>query len=224
MHRIRRSTFNPWIWLIPLLCMMQPEVHALTSPSNIMSKAMIAMMDTMGQLAYRFKGDTDWDFELNSSPSSRWYGWNGSPWNTPGRGYPGYMPPQQGLYSPYTYYPPGFDGPPMQGPNSAPPNPNSYKSIVDGIWIGRGGEIILVMYGHFRIYANAEVYRDGRYHIQGNKLLMLDPETELVQEYDYLLDSGRMIMRSESGAYLYFKQLPIPIPPYTLIHGINSPK
>jgi hypothetical protein len=189
------------------------DSQAARSPANIMSKAMIAMMDTMGDLAHRFKGESDWD--------GNWYGRNGSSWGNPGWGYPGYMPPQQGLY-PYTYSPPGFDGSPMQGIAPQPRPPATSRSILDGIWIGRGGEIVLVMYGHFRIYANAEVYRDGRYRISGNKLYMLDPDTELVQAYDYALDQGRMIMRSESGDFLYFKQLPIPIPPYTLIEGFKS--
>jgi hypothetical protein len=197
------------------------DCQAARSPANIMSKAMIAMMDTMGELAHRFKGETDWDFDISSSPSGNWYGWNGSPWGNPGWGYPGYMSPQQNLY-PYTYSTPGFGGLPMQGSAPRPRAPTTSRSILDGIWIGRGGEIVLVMYGHFRIYANAEVYRDGRYRIAGNKLYMLDPISELVQAYDYALDEGRMIMRSESGDFLYFKQLPIPIPPYTLIQGFKS--
>ncbi len=182
---------------------------------------MIAMMDTMGELAHRFKGDADWDWnhDIGSSP----YGaWSGLPRGGSGWGYPGYVSPLQGN-SPYTYSMPGFDGRPNYGPGMPPPtaaaNPGSHRSILDGIWIGRGGEIVLVMYGHFRIYANAELYRDGRYRIIGNKLYMLDPETESVQVYDYLFDSGKMAMRSESGTLLYFKQLPIPIPPYSLIQG-----
>jgi hypothetical protein len=221
MHRFRRITVHPWIWLIPLLFFALPVSQAARSPATIMSKAMIAMMDTMGELAHRFKNDTEWDFDISSSPSGNRYGWNGSPWGNPGRGYPGYMPLQQGFY-PYNYSTPGFDGLPMPGPALQPQPPTTNKSVLDGIWIGRGGEIVLVMYGHFRIYANAEVYRDGRYRIVGNKLYMLDPETERVQAYNYTLDNGRMIMRSESGDFLYFKQLPIPIPPYTLIHGIRS--
>jgi hypothetical protein len=187
-----------------------------------MSKAMIAMMDTMGELAHRFKGDTDWDFNIGSSPYGGWNERNGSPWGGSGWRYPGYGSPLQG--PPYTYSMPGFDSRPDYGfgiPTPPATNQTGHKSILDGIWIGRGGEIVLVMYGHFRIYANSQVYRDGRYRIVGNKLYMLDPQTELVQAYDYKLEEGKMIMRSASGTLLYFKQLPIPIPPYTLIHGVR---
>jgi hypothetical protein len=176
---------------------------------------MIAMMDTMGDLAHRFKGDADWDFDIKTSPTGSWYGGMMTPWGSPRWGYPGYMAPQPGFY-PYTYSTPGYGDLPMHDLTPRPHSRTLTKSVLDGIWVGRAGEIVLVMYGHFRIYANAEVYRDGRYRIAGNKLYMLDPETELVQQYDYILDDGRMIMRSESGDFLYFKQLPIPIPPYTL--------
>jgi hypothetical protein len=183
---------------------------------------MIAMMDTMGDLAHRFKGSSDWDLDIGSSPFGSGYGWSGSPWGNPGWGHPGYMAPQTGL-SPYSYSAPGYGALPFQGQSQGPQPATLNRSVLDGIWIGRGGEIVLVMYGHFRIYADAEVYRDGRYRIAGNKLYMLDPETELIQRYDYALDNGRMIMRSESGDFLYFKQLPIPIPPYSLIQRKQLP-
>ncbi|MES9994243.1 MAG: hypothetical protein ABW098_20020 [Candidatus Thiodiazotropha sp.] len=222
MYRLSRIT-HPWIWLITLLYIMPSASFATTSPSTIMSRAMIAMMDTMGDLAHRFKGETDWDFDFNTSPSSSWYGRGGSPWGSPGWHYPHYPPSLLGD-NPYTYSMPGFDGGPGYGSAPLSPyaaSPATHKSVVDGIWVGRGGEIVLVMYGHFRIYASSKRYRDGRYRIVGNKLFMLDPETNLVQAYDYHLEEGKMVMRSESGTLLYFKQLPIPIPPYTLIHGVR---
>ncbi|MET0053893.1 MAG: hypothetical protein ABW108_03705, partial [Candidatus Thiodiazotropha sp. 6PLUC10] len=48
-------------------------------------------------------------------------------------------------------------------------------------------------------------------------LLMQDPESGLTQKYQFVLESGRMIMRDKHGNYLLFKQLPIPVPPYALI-------
>jgi hypothetical protein len=97
-------------------------------------------------------------------------------------------------------------------PQIAPP-----VSPVDGIWLGRGGEIVLVMYGHFRIYASAEVYQDGRFEILGDRLVMYDPQSERRMLFDYYLAEGRMILRNAAGDLLMFKQLPIPIPPYSLM-------
>ena len=95
------------------------------------------------------------------------------------------------------------------------------RSEVDGIWIGQGGEIVLVMYGYFRVYADTETYRDGRYQIEGDLLHMHDLSNGMSQTYQYALDSGRMIMRNREGVLLLFKQLPIPIPPQTLYQAPN---
>lgn len=194
------------------------------TPSGIMSRAMIAMMDVMGNLAHQYKGKGNWSLGNNYSPYNGWSGQSANPWRlygapgvfTPGSGWPGGMP----LQSPV----PGYGGMPLQGLNPyASPfiDPLPAKSAVDGIWLGQSGELVLVMYGHFRIYASAEVYRDGRFEIYDNKLLMYDPETDRRMEFDYVLDNGRMILRSETGLLMLFKQLPIPIPPTTLFS--NNP-
>ena len=179
---------------------------------------MIAMMDTMGDLAHEFKGKSNWSFGNSYSPYSGWSGLGGSPWSTYGT--PGYRPGWPGgppLQSPL----PGMGGvPPLMSPLS---DPARARSPVDGIWLGQSGEIVLVMYGHFRIYASAEIYRDGRFEIDGDRLAMYDPESGYIMEFDYLLNDGRMIMRSETGAIMLFKQLPIPIPPYGLFANTPSP-
>jgi len=51
---------------------------------------------------------------------------------------------------------------------------------------------------------------------------MYDPESERRLLFDYYLEDGRMTLRSESGTILQFKQLPIPIPPYTLFSNPTS--
>ncbi|MCG8019791.1 MAG: hypothetical protein JAZ20_05180 [Candidatus Thiodiazotropha weberae] len=185
---------NSLIWLILLLPMGLSQSHAGSSAASIMSSAMLTMMDTMGDLAHRYKRGDDWhsdNYRVNPNPYSYW----ASPT------YPEYYPPTQ---------PPG--------PYPMPPHYTTEpRSEVDGIWIGQGGEIVLVMYGYFRVYADTETYRDGRYQIDGDLLHMHDLENGMSQTYQYALDSGRMIMRNREGVLLLFKQLPIPIPPQTLI-------
>lgn len=190
------------------------------TPSGIMSKAMIAMMDVMGNMAQQYKSKGNWSLGNNLSPYNGWSGLNASPWSpygVPGSGWPGGMP----LQSPI----PGYGGLPLQGANPyASPfaEPLPAKSVVDGIWLGQSGELVLVMYGHFRIYASAEVYRDGRFEISGDKLMMYDPESDRRMIFDYALEDGRMILRGADGSLMLFKQLPIPIPPYTLFSGGHS--
>ena len=74
----------------------------------------------------------------------------------------------------------------------------------------------MVMYGHFRIYASAERYRDGLFEILDDKLLMYDPRSGLRMTFDYWFEEGRMMLRSPNGTVMLFKQLPIPIPPQGL--------
>jgi hypothetical protein len=199
------------------LAAAQPAIAE--TPSSIMSRAMIAMMDTMGDLAQEYKGRGKWSFGNRYSPYNSWSGIGG---------YPAYGYSAPGYYNPGALYSPPLQSPiPGSGPVSPLMSPlegyNPYQSLVDGIWIGQSGEIILVMYGHFRIYASAETYRDGRFEISGNRLAMLDPETGYVMEFDYLLDDGRMILRNDAGGIMLFKQLPIPIPPYSLFDGAPPP-
>ncbi len=193
MPAFKLPTHHYSIWLLIVLSVVIPLCSADTSPARIMSRAMLSMMDTMGNLAHQYKRGDDWSYN----------NWNRSR---------SYRPPTIPAY-PEGYY--SEQRPPLYDPEPYYQDP--MQSEVDGIWLGRGGEIVLVMYGYFRIYADAETYQDGRYHIDGDLLLMQDPESGLTQKYQFVLESGRMIMRDKHGNYLLFKQLPIPVPPYALI-------
>jgi hypothetical protein len=202
-HRISQAAFKPknltpaWlkcglIWLA-LLTAGLPQAHAGNSASQIMSSAMLAMMDSMGDLAHRYRQRNNWysdSYHVTPYPNT--------------------------FYAPLTYpdyYPPAQPSPPY---TPTPYYPTEPHSEVDGIWIGQGGEIVLVMYGYFRIYADTETYRDGRYEIDHDLLHMHNPANGVSQTYQYALDNGRMIMRNREGQILLFKQLPIPLPPQSL--------
>jgi hypothetical protein len=218
--RRRLSTFRNRIQhrliLIGLLVSVSPALQAVT-PSSIMSEAMIAMMDAMGDLALRFKGTGNGPLGSSYRPYSSLYGRSGYPYglySPPGSGSPYGMP----LHS-MAPNPGGLPAPGAQPFTSPPPS----VSPVDGIWLGRAGEIVLVMYGHFRIYASAEVYRDGRFEIIGDRLIMYDPQSGHRMPFGYHLEEGLMTLRSQSGTIMQFKQLPIPIPPYNLFANPVSP-
>jgi hypothetical protein len=208
-----RNLLHPWLTTV-MLCVLLSGVYGAraASPSSIMSDAMIAMMDVMGNMAQQYKNKGNWSQGSNISPSYGWSGLNASPWSPygmPGGTWPGGLP----LQSPI----PGYGVPPMARPYTPPfLDQTPAKSVVDGIWLGQSGELVLVMYGHFRIYASADVYRDGLFQISGDKLVMYDPETDRRMAFDYVLEDGRMMLRGEDGSLMLFKQLPIPIPPYTL--------
>jgi hypothetical protein len=197
-RRMKSARFG--LLLLGLLTLTSPVVPAAT-PSTIMSQAMLAMMDAMGDLAQRFRSRSNWSIGGRYKPYGSLYGLSGYPQTL--YTLPGGRPLQS----------------PMPGPGGigAPLYPATPTlSPVDGIWLGGGGELVLVMYGHFRIYANADVYRDGRFVISDDRLVMYDPASERRMVFDYRLEDGRMLLRSEWGDILVFNQLPIPIPPYTL--------
>ena len=212
MRQTRR--LSACLCLILGLLLSAPGMLPAASPANIMSQAMLSMMDAMGDLAHRYKGSGNWSLGSGLSPYSSLSGFSGYPLNLysmPGSPLSGGMPMQSPI--PGTGYP-AMPGLPQTGslPQLTPP-----LSPVDGIWLGRGGEIVLVMYGHFRIYASAEVYQDGRFEIHGNRLIMQDLQSDRRMIFQYYLEDGRMILRNAAGDLLLFKQLPIPIPPYTLM-------
>lgn len=191
-----------------------------SAASRMMSQAMLSMMDAMGNLAQKFNRNQGWS-SSSYLPPSAWQGLGYAPWGMstlPGGGIPG----QQQLQGVMGQAPAAA----LSGQQAAQgllgqtlPGQAPGRSPLDGIWRGQRGEIVLVMYGMFRIYANADTYRDGRYEVQGNKLVMIDPSRGTRRSYDFALDQGRLVLRDRDGNLLLFRQLPIPVPPYSLFTG-----
>lgn len=188
---------------------------------------MLSMMDAMGNLAQDHNRNKRWS-SGGYQPFNSWQGMNYAPWGMyamPGAGMPGQqqfqgvitqapatlLSGQQAAQGMVQQAPGVTTGAQQLIPSLAPP-----QSPMDGIWQGQGGEIVLVMYGHFRIYANADNFRDGRYAVRDNWLVMHDPETGAEKAFEYALSEGRLVLRGEEGHLLLFRQLPIPIPPYAI--------
>ena len=191
-----------------------------------MSQAMLSMMDAMGNLAQGYNRNKGWSSGNYSQPFNSWQGMNAAPWSMyalPGGGIPG----QQQFQGMVTQAP-AMALQSQQGVtnNLHPQMFEPQQSPLDGIWQGQGGELVLVMYGNFRIYANADTYRDGRYEVRNDRLIMSDPETGAERAYEFALSEGRLVLRGVDGQLLLFRQLPIPIPPYAIFSGqtVASPK
>lgn len=228
LHRnIRRS-----LKLLPALILLPSLSQAAGSAaSSLMSQAMLSMMDAMGNLAQGYNRDKNWRYGGGQQPFNNWQSMGSAPWAMyamPGGGIPG----QQQLQGMMTQAPATalsgqqtLQGMVQQTPGSLTGTQQQYQDLspssLDGIWQGQGGEIVLVMYGHFRIYANADHYRDGRYEVRDNWIVMQDPETGSERAYEFALDQGRLVLKSKDSMLL-FRQLPIPVPPYSIFSGQGS--
>lgn len=200
---------------LPLLLAAATAHASGSAAATMMSQAMLTMMDIMGNLAQQYSSNRRWNnsyvpFETMGGAPMAMYAM------------PGGIPGQQQIQ---TLTEGARDGlPAITNPGQAMggmfPAPN--QSPLDGIWQGQAGEIVLVMYGHFRIYADSDHYRDGRYEINDNLLVMHDPQTGNSRSYEYAFSEGRMALRDKDGNLLLFRQLPIPIPSYSLISGKKS--
>ncbi len=180
-----------------------------SAASTLMSQAMLSMMDAMGNLAQDYNRNRGQSFGGYTQPFSNWQGMNYAPWSMyaiPGSGIPGQQQiqgfmnqapaaassAQQSMQDMLQQSPNKSTGNPQaqglsNGSPSTTPGPvqqiyTQGQSTLDGIWQGRGGEIVLVMYGHFRIYADGENYRDGLYQIRDNWLVLYDPQTRFPKD------------------------------------------
>ena len=209
-------------------------LHATGSAaSTLMSQAMLSMMDAMGNLAQQYNRNRDWTYGGYGQPFTNWQGMSSTPWSL--YAMPGGIPGQQQMQGLMNQAPAAassaqqtLQGMAQQVPNAATGqqaqtlNPLAQSSL-DGIWQGRDGEIVLVMYGHFRIYADSDNYRDGVYQIDDKWLTLYDPQSGSRKSFEYALSDGRMVLRDENDQLLLYRQLPIPVPPYSIFSGQSYP-
>jgi hypothetical protein len=187
-----------------------------SAAATMMSQAMLTMMDIMGNLAQQYSSNRRWNsgyvpFEAMSGAPMAMYNM------------PGGIPGQQQMQSLSEGAQDGLPAIVNPAQTMGGMFPGTDQSPLDGIWQGQAGEIVLVMYGHFRIYADSDHYRDGRYEINDKLLVMHDPQSGNSRSYEYAFSEGRMVLRDKEGNLLLFRQLPIPIPSYSLISGKKIP-
>jgi hypothetical protein len=215
------------------MMMMPLSLHAAGSAaSTLMSQAMLSMMDAMGNLAQQYNRNRDWSSGRGYVPPySGWQGMGSAPWGM--YSMPGSVPGQQQFQDYMDQAPAAASSAQQTLQDMAQQIPRQLQSQsgsgapgqsgLDGIWQGRDGEIVLVMYGHVRIYADSENYRDGLYQINENWITLYDPQSGSSKNYEYALSEGRMVLRDENDQLLLYRQLPIPIPPHSLFNGQTNP-
>lgn len=188
-----------------------------------MADAMVQMMDAMGLFkdregAYSRSGSTS----RRSGPSSNYGGWSGwpgaspftlpgqTPWSSPWMGQ-GNLPGFSSPWSPLGWggQLPGFGQggfPPYQTPwGSMSPWWGGYEpSPLQGAWESPTGELLLIEGSGYRMYAGESRHLDGQLRIEGDRLLLSNPEQRSAQRFEFITQDGRLVLRDENGQiYLY---------------------
>ena len=81
------------------------------------------------------------------------------------------------------------------------------SAALDGAWEGQGGELLLIQRGMFRIYADAETYRDGHLQIQGQRLQLKDTESGRTRDYEMRQQGDQLALRTPEGDVLLYRRI-----------------
>jgi hypothetical protein len=131
------------------------------------------------------------------------------PWTGGGMPWTGSNMPWSGAQMPGMPQVPGSTGMPMPTmPWAGGRQKESTSSeSLDGSWQGEGGELLLIRRGMFRIYADAETYRDGHLQVQGNRLQLKDAESGHARDYEMRRQGNQLALRTPDGDVLLFERI-----------------
>ncbi len=111
---------------------------------------------------------------------------------------------------------------PQTAPTAASQLINMPQSPLDGVWKGQGGKVLILAYGHFRIYANRDHYFDGQYRLGQKQLLIHDPKSNKTQSYEFAHNQGRLVLKGTNDQLLLFRKMPIQLPSPSAIQSRQS--
>jgi len=150
-----------------------------------------------------------------ANPMSPWssmpMGGGGMPWGGGSMPWTGSGMPWSGGQMPGMPQMPGGTGLPMPSMPAAPwggrqKGPGS-SEFLEGAWEGQGGELLLIRRGMFRIYADAETYRDGHLQVQGDRLQLKDVESGRAREYEMRHQGDQLVLRTPEGDVLLYRRI-----------------
>lgn len=152
-----------------------------------------------------------WSSIPGSGAGMPWAG-TSMPWSGSSMPWSGGAMPWTGGQMPGMPQMPGASGMPMP---SAPGLPwgggkgkeSTSSEFLDGSWEGQGGELLLIRRGMFRIYADAQTYRDGHLSVRGNRLQLKDAESGSAREYEMRHQGDQLALRTPEGDLLLFRRL-----------------
>jgi hypothetical protein len=94
--------------------------------------------------------------------------------------------------------------PGMQQMPQVPGMPGWQGTALDGIWEGRGGNLLIIQAHRFRLYSAHGGYIDGLIQQRGERLALSDPQQDTARPFEYAEHQGRLVLRDPEGqVYLY---------------------
>lgn len=142
------------------------------------------------------------------------WGGGGMPWTGSGMPWSGGQMPGMPQMPGNTGMPqmPGSAGMPMPSMPSMPWGGSRQKGtasseFLDGSWEGQDGELLLIRRGMFRIYADAETFRDGHLQVQGDRLQLKDSESGRTREYEMRHQGDQLGLRTPEGEVLLYRRI-----------------
>ncbi len=89
-------------------------------------------------------------------------------------------------------------------PGAIPRSPMSKTQLLDGIWRGRYGEIIMIRDGFFRIYTYSyNHFEDGYLAVQGRLMQIKSARTGHIKSYEFAHRGDRLILRETKRKTLF---------------------
>lgn len=91
----------------------------------------------------------------------------------------------------------------MQAPQNLP----FLGSGLNGVWLGRSGEVLVIRGNQYRIQADRNRAVQGQLRVQGNHLWLQNAQTNTVNEYEFASHEGRLVLRDSYGQLLLYRRV-----------------
>lgn len=93
-------------------------------------------------------------------------------------------------------------------PGAEPRSAASRTPLLDGIWLGRNGNALLIRDGNLRLFAsNYAHYQDAELIVRPPRMTLRSLEGDWEHEFDYAYQNGRLILRGSDGNLLLYRRL-----------------
>jgi hypothetical protein len=193
--------------LLLVAASLYPGGAGAASLAEQMAKAMVKMMDTLGDRDRREQGSSP-DYPGGSQNwggmappgmgSAPWGGmspWGGAPWGNTWN--PWSMP--GGLSMPQTpggMTPPAWPG--AAGGAGAPP--------LDGAWISNTGAGMIIRGARLQLFSETERMREMTLRYDGNHVWLYDEDLGTAKRYEFAHAEDRMALRDNQGSVVLFRR------------------